>query len=79
MLAKSPSLRVRAKIKFHFQVLRRLPGKAPTRRNIVIFLGVGNAARKDASANKNVKLFLREPLVSWGAANAFTGIRWFDC
>jgi hypothetical protein len=42
-------------------VLRRLPGKAPKRRNIEIFLRFGNAARQDASAHKNVKLFLREP------------------
>jgi hypothetical protein len=46
----------------HFQVLRRLPGKAPKRWNIEIFLRFGNAARQDASAHKNVKLFLREPL-----------------
>jgi hypothetical protein len=54
--------RVRAKINLHFQVLRRLPGKAPKRRNIEIFLRFGNTARSDASAHKNVKLFLREPL-----------------
>jgi hypothetical protein len=45
-------------------VLRRLPGKAPTRWNIEIFLRFGNAARQDASAHKNVKLFLREPLIT---------------
>jgi hypothetical protein len=45
-------------------VLRRLPGKAPKRWNIEIFLRFGNAARQDASAHKNVKLFLREPLDS---------------
>jgi hypothetical protein len=56
-------LRVRAKIKFHFQVLRRLPGKAPKRWNIEIFPRLGNAARQDASAHKNVMLFFREPLV----------------
>jgi hypothetical protein len=39
------TLRVRAKINFHFQVLRRLPGKAPKRRNIEIFLRLGNTAR----------------------------------
>jgi len=44
-------------------VLRRLPGKAPKRKNIEIFLRFGNTARLDASAHKNVKLFLREPLV----------------
>jgi hypothetical protein len=43
-------------------VLRRLHGKAPKRRNIEIFLRFGNATRKDASAHKNVKLFLRDPL-----------------
>jgi hypothetical protein len=43
-------------------VLRRLPGKAPKRRHIEIFLRFGNAARQDASAHKHVKLFLREPL-----------------
>jgi hypothetical protein len=43
-------------------VLRRLAGKAPKRRNIEIFLRFGNTARQDASAHKNVKLFLREPL-----------------
>jgi hypothetical protein len=43
-------------------VLRRLAGKAPKRRNIEIFLAFGNTARQDASAHKNVKLFLREPL-----------------
>jgi hypothetical protein len=43
-------------------VLRRLPGKAPKRWNIEIFLRFGNAARQNASARKNVKLFLREPL-----------------
>jgi hypothetical protein len=46
-------------------VLRRLSGKAPKRRNIEIFLRFGNAARHDASAHKNVKLLLREPLVQW--------------
>jgi hypothetical protein len=44
-------------------VLRRLPGKAPKRRNIEIFLRFGNTARQDASVHKNVKLFLREPLI----------------
>jgi hypothetical protein len=43
-------------------VLRRLPDKAPKRWNIEIFLRFGNAVRQDASAHKNVKLFLREPL-----------------
>jgi hypothetical protein len=38
-------LRVRAKINLHFQVLRRLPGKAPKRRNIEIFLRFGNTVR----------------------------------
>jgi hypothetical protein len=42
-------------------VLRRLPIKAPKRRNIEIFLRFGNTARQDASAHKNVKLFFREP------------------
>jgi hypothetical protein len=41
--------------------LRRLPGKAPKRRNIAIFLRLGNTARQDASAHKMWKLFLREP------------------
>jgi hypothetical protein len=54
-------LRVRAKINLHFQVLRRLSGKAPKRRNIEIFLRFGNTARQNASAHENVKLFLREP------------------
>jgi hypothetical protein len=54
-------LRVRAKINLYFQVLRRLPGKAPKRRNIEIILRFGNTARQDASAHENVKLFLREP------------------
>jgi hypothetical protein len=43
-------------------VLRRLPGKAPKRRNIEIFLRFGNTARQDASTHENVTLFLREPL-----------------
>jgi hypothetical protein len=55
-------LRVRAKINLRFQVLKRLSGKAPKRRNIVIFLRLGNTARQDASAHKHEKLFLREPL-----------------
>jgi hypothetical protein len=54
-------LRVRAKINLHFQVLRRLPGKAPKRGDIEIFPRFGNTARQDASAHENVKLFLREP------------------
>jgi hypothetical protein len=62
--------RVRAKINLHFQVLRRLPGKAPKRRNIDIFLSFGNAARQDASAQKHVKLFLREPLALFFTAVA---------
>jgi hypothetical protein len=55
------AFRVRAKINLHFQVLRRLSGKAPKGRNIEIFLRFGNAARQDASAHKKVELFLREP------------------
>jgi hypothetical protein len=54
--------RVLAKINLHFLVLRRLSGKAPKCRNIEIFMRFGNAARQDASAHKNVNLFLREPL-----------------
>jgi hypothetical protein len=57
------AIRVRSKITSHFQVLRRLPGKAPKHRNIEIFLRFGNAARQEASAHQNAKLFLREPLV----------------
>jgi hypothetical protein len=56
--------RVRSEINLHFQVLRRLPGKAPKHRNIEIFLCFGNAARQDASAHKNANLFLREPLAT---------------
>jgi hypothetical protein len=54
--------RVRAKINLRFQELRHLHGKAPKCSNIVIFPGFDNTARQDASAHKNVKLFLREPL-----------------
>jgi hypothetical protein len=54
--------RVRTEISSTFQVLRRLSGKAPKRRNIEIFLRLGNTARQDASAHKMGKLFLREPL-----------------
>ena len=42
--------------------MRRLSGKAPKSRHIEIFLHFGNAAGQDASAHKNVNLFLREPL-----------------
>jgi hypothetical protein len=56
------ALRVRAKIKLRFWVLRHLHGKAPKRRSTVIFLRFDNIARQDASAHKNVKLFLRELL-----------------
>jgi hypothetical protein len=72
-------------------VLRRLPGKAPKRRNIKIFLRFGNTARQDASAHKNVKLFLREPLghdlMDNGACPLFSAqvcepgtsaLRWYD-
>jgi hypothetical protein len=45
-----------AKINLHFQVLRRLSGKARKFRNIEIFQVFRNTARQDASALKNVKL-----------------------
>jgi len=47
--------------KFAFWVMRLLPAKAPKRRYIEIFVRLGNTAGQDASAHKNVNLFLREP------------------
>jgi hypothetical protein len=58
-------------------VFRRLPGKAPKRWNIEIFLRVGIAARQDGSAHKNVKLFLREPSINDRAYTANCNVTGF--